>query len=179
MQLRLFRPIGALLSDMPGNLAKLQRSVIPQEEEAPPSWIDKLISGIFNSGSMVIDTMQTSAYALPFANHFLRYGIDEAFSRFDIKNGHLITRDMKAKGYNLNVGMQLDLDLHTLTINGDLWPKISSVPTALISPITILSDYLIDINIYGDVLAPQWEFGLSKKLKGEDSSLSSEPQKKE
>ena len=176
MQIGLFRPIGALLADMPGNLAKLQESVHLKEEEAPPTWADKVIRAVFDTGSSAIDTMQDSAYKVPFANHFLRYGIDEAFAKFDINNGHLISRDMRAKGYNLDVGVQLDINLDGLTLTGDLWPRISSVPTMLISPITILSDFLIDINLYGDLLSPQWEFGLSKKLKREDSSLSPEPQ---
>ncbi len=177
MQIGLFRPIRALLSDMPGNLAKLQESVYLKEEEAPPTWADKVIRAVFDTGSSAIDTVQDSAYKVPFANHFLRYGIDEAFTKFDINNGHLITRDMRAKGYNLDVGVQLDINLDGLSLKGDLWPRISSVPTMLISPITILSDFLIDINLYGDLLSPQWAFGLSKKLKREDSSLSPAPQK--
>lgn len=178
MQIGLFRPVGALLSDMPGNLAELQKSVKLKKEDAPPSWADKVIRAVFDTGSDAIDTVQDSAYKIPFANHFLRYGIDEAFARFDITNGHLITRDMQAKGYNLDVGVQLDINLDGLTLEGDLWPRISSVPTVLISPITILSDFLIDINLYGDLLSPQWEFGLSKKLSGDKGSLSAEPQEK-
>lgn len=178
MQMSLFRPIGSLLSDMPGHLSKLQKSVITTEEDTPPSWADKLITFVFDSGSGAIDSVQDSSYNMPFANHFLRYGIDEAFARFDIKDSHLITRGMKAKGYNLNVDTQLDIDLDKLTVKGDLWPRISSVPTLLISPITILSNFLIDINIYGDLADPQWEFGLSKKFKSDESSLSPEPQKK-
>lgn len=176
MQIGLFRPIGALLADMPGNLAKLQKSVNLKKEEAPPTWADNVIRSVFDTGSSAIDTVQNSAYKVPFANHFLRYGIDEASAKFDINNGHLISRDMRAKGYNLDVGVQLDINLDGLTLTGDLWPRISSVPTMLISPITILSDFLIDINLYGDLLAPQWEFGLSKKLKREDNSLVPEPQ---
>ena len=182
MQLGLFRPISSLLSDMPGNLAKLQKSISfkKEEEEAPaPGWTDKIIRFIFDSGSQAVDTVQNSAYKVPFANHFIRYGIDEAFTRFDITNGHLITRGMKAKGYNLNVGISLDVNLDTLTLRGDMWPKISSVPTAIISPITILSDFLIDINLSGNLLSPSWEFGLSKKLKGEKPSLTPEPADKD
>lgn len=179
MQMGLFRPIGAFLSDVPGNLNKLQETVHIKKEDAPPSWADRIIRSIFDSGSSALDSVQKSAYNVPFANHFLRYGIDEAFARFDITNGHLITRGMKAKGYNLNVGVELDINLDKLTIQGDLWPKISSVPTAIISPITILSDFLIDINVYGDLLSPEWEFGLSKKIKGAGSSVTSEPQKNE
>ena len=179
LQIGLFRPIGAFLSDVPGNLTKLQETVYIKKEDTPPSWVDKVIRSIFHTGSNAIDMVQDSAYKVPFANHFLRYGIDEAFSRFDIMGGHLITRNMKAKGYNLDVDVQMDIDLNTLTLNGDLWPRISSVPTLIISPISILSDFLIDINVYGDLVSPQWEFGLSKKLKGAASSMTSEPQKKE
>lgn len=177
MQIGLFRPIGALLSDMPGNLTKLQKSVMLKSEEAPPNWVDDLIHTVFNTGSNAIDTMQDSAYKVPFANHFLRYGIDEAYAHFDITNGHLISRQMKAKGYNLDVKVEMDIDLDKLTLTGDLWPTISSVPTILISPITFLSDFLIDVNLYGDLVSPQWEFGLSKKLKREENSLTPAPQK--
>lgn len=179
MQIGLFRPIRAFLSDVPGNLTKLQETVYIKKEDAPPSWADKLIRGIFDTSSNAIDVVQSSAYKVPFANHFLRYGIDEAFSRFDIMGGHLITRNMKAKGYNLDVDVQLDIDLDKLTLDGDLWPRISSVPTLIISPITILSDFLIDIDVYGNLISPQWKFGLSKKLKGAADSVTSEPQKKE
>ena len=179
MQIGLFRPIGAFLSDVPGNLTKLQKTVYVKKEDAPPSWVDKFIRSIFDTGSNAVDMVQRSAYKVPFANHFLRYGIDEAFSRFDIIGGHLITRNMKAKGYNLDVDVQLDIDLDKLTLEGDLWPRISSVPTLIISPITILSDFLIDIDVYGDLVSPKWKFGVSKKLKGAASSVTSEPQKKE
>ncbi len=177
MQIGLFRPIGSLLSDMPGYLSKLQKSVTfgAEKAEPQPNWADKIIRYVFDSSSNAVDSL----YNIPFANHFLRYGIDEAFAKFDIRNGHLITRDMTARGYNLDVRTQLDLDLDKLTLTGDLWPRISSVPTVLISPVTILSKFLIDINLYGDVLNPQWEIGLSKKLKNDAESLSSEPQKED
>lgn len=179
MQIGLFRPIGAFLSDVPGNLTKLQESVYLKKEDAPPTWMDTFIRGVFDKGSSAVDMVQSSAYKVPFANHFLRYGIDEAFSRFDIIGGHLITRNMMAKGYNLDVKVQLDIDLDKLTLEGDLWPRISSVPTLLISPITILSDFLIDIDVYGDLISPKWKFGVSKKLKGAAGSITSEPQKNE
>lgn len=179
MQLSLFRPVENLLSDMPGHLSKLQKSVKATEEPPPPSWADKLISFVFDSGSEAVGSVQDSSYKIPFVNHFLRYGIDEAFTRFDIKDGHFLTRGMKAKGYNLNIDTQLDIDLNKLTVKGDLWPKISSVPTVLISPITILSKFLIDINIYGELADPQWEFGLSQKFKSDENSLIPEPQKNE
>ncbi len=164
MQISLFRPISALLSDMPGNLKKLQESVHIKDKEEPPSWVDKLINLVFRSGRDAVDIVQDSAYKVPFANHFIRYSIDEAYAKFDIHKGHLISRNMKAKGYNLDVNLQLDLDLNDLTLKGNLWPKISSVPTAIISPVTVLSDFLIDINLYGDVLNPQWKFSLSEDL---------------
>lgn len=171
MQMSLFRPVRALLSDMPGNLSKLQKSITMSEEEAPPSFVDKLIKMIFDTGSNAVDVVQDSAYKVPFANHFVRYGIDAASSDFDIRRGHLVTRNMRATGYNLDIALKLDLNLDDLTLQGNLWPQISSVPTTIIAPLTFLSDFLIDINLYGDVMNPQWEFGLSKKLIEDVQSL--------
>lgn len=171
MQMSLFRPVKALLSDMPGNLSTLQKSVSLKEEDAPPSFVDKLIKMVFDTGSDAIDVVQDSAYKVPFANHFVRYGIDAASSDFDIRRSHLITRNMRATGYNLDIALKLDLDLNDLTLKGNLWPQISSVPTTIIAPLTFLSDFLIDINLYGDVLNPQWEFGLSRKLIEDVQSL--------
>ena len=62
------------------------------KEEAPPTWADKVIRAVFDTGSSAIDTVQDSAYKVPFANHFLRYGIDEAFARFELKCRRLVLR---------------------------------------------------------------------------------------
>ncbi len=177
MEIGLFRPIGALISDMPNQLKKLQNSVPGVNKISTPEWSGKFVDFVWDTSGEAIDSVGRSALKLPFANHFLRYGIDEASAKFDITQGHLITRDMKARGYNLDVDVKLDLNLNDLTFKGELWPRISSVPTVLISPVTILSKFLIDINLYGDILDPKWKFGLSKKLQKDEPSLSSEPQK--
>lgn len=179
MEIGLFRPIGALISDMPNQLKKLQNSVPGVNKISTPEWSGKFVDFVWDTSGEAIDSVGRSALKLPFANHFLRYGIDEASAKFDITQGHLITRDMKARGYNLDVDVKLDLNLNDLTFKGELWPRISSVPTVLISPVTILSKFLIDINLYGDILNPQWKFGLSKKLQKDAPSLSSEPQKEQ
>ena len=179
MEIGLFRPIGALISDMPNQLKKLQNSVPGVNKISTPEWSGKFVDFVWDTSGEAIDSVGRSALKLPFANHFLRYGIDEASAKFDITQGHLITRDMKARGYNLDVDVKLDLNLNDLTFKGDLWPRISSVPTLLISPVTILSKFLIDINLYGDILNPKWKIGLSKKLQKDDPSLSPEPQQQQ
>ena len=86
---------------------------------------------------------------------------------------------MKAQGYNLNVDMKLAIDLETLYIEGNLWPKITSLPTVILSPITFLSDFMIDILIFGEIDDLNWKLGLDRNLKGEAPSASSQkgPQK--
>ena len=179
MEIGIFRPIGALISDMPNQLKKLQDSVPGANKISTPEWSGNFVNFVWDSSGKAIDSVGRTALKLPFANHFLRYGIDEASAKFDITQGHLITRDMKARGYNLDVDVKLDLNLNDLTFKGDLWPRISSVPTLLISPVTILSKFLIDINLYGDILDPKWKIGLSKKLQKDDPSLSPEPQQQQ
>ncbi len=179
MTLGLFRPVGDLISDLPGNLAELERKALSSKGREP-TWIDRKITSFFkgmgdrvgNVGNQVNKVTNK----IPFANHFLRYDLQEVHSRFSIGRGILTTHGMKALGYNLNVRMQLEADLDKYTLEGDLWPKISSVPTLILSPITFLSDYMIDIHVFGPMDNILWKFGLNRrKTKNKDDcSVTSE-----
>ena len=76
LNMALFRPIGALLSDMPGQLKKLQESV-PGAEKLT-GWSNDFVNYVWDTSGDALNTVSSSALKLPFANHFLRYGIDEA-----------------------------------------------------------------------------------------------------
>ncbi len=172
MSLRIFRPVGDLITDLPGNLAELERKAL-RSEGREPNWFDRQLSKIFQkTGDTISNVGNTVTNNIPFANHFLRYDLQEVHSRFNIGRGKLVTDGMKALGYNLNVGMQLELDLDKLTLEGDLWPKISSVPTLILSPITFLSDFMIDIQVFGPVDDIDWKFGLNRKRKEEQDECS-------
>ncbi len=175
MPLRIFRPVGDLISDLPGNLAELERKAMNSEGNKP-TWLDRQISKLFKKTGDTLGNVGEQVGKvtnnIPFANHFLRYDLQEVHSRFSIGKGKLVTDGMKALGYNLNVGMQLAIDLEKLTIDGDIWPKISSVPTIILSPITFLSDFMIDIHIFGTLDNIQWKFGLNKKQKEEKDACS-------
>lgn len=184
LQMRIFRPLGAFISDMGTNLGKLQNMVSSTApEERKPGFFSRLFTSIFSATGKAVDKVtdgvSDTARKVPFVNHFIAYDIQHAHTNFDIINGWLITRNMKATGYNLNVKMQLGINLDTLDIKGNLWPAISSVPTVILSPLTFLSDYMIDIILYGNVENIQWKFALDRKINGSSPSLTDKPQKKE
>lgn len=169
MELGIFQPVGSLISDLPGQLASLQRKVTGKEptpaEEDKPGMISRFLSAFTDTTDSAISKVDESSRYVPFANHFMSYNIQNASLKFDILNGYLYTRDMHASGYNLDVDVNLRLNLDTLDIRGNLWPQISSVPTLIIAPITFLSDFLIDIVIYGNIEDIQWKFTLDRIMR--------------
>ncbi len=175
MSLSLFQPVGALISDLPANLAALEREALNSEDEQP-SWLNRQITNLFQKTGDTLGSVGSQinkvANNIPFANHFLRYDLQEVHSGFTIGNGRLVTEGMQALGYNLDVGVQLEIDLNQLTLDGELWPKISSVPTIILSPITFLSNFVIDIQVYGPLDDIQWRFGLNRKRKGSKDACS-------
>ncbi len=172
MQIGLFRPIAEFITGLPSYLVNLKDEIStkPKAEE---------VQFEASSTRPVMDFVQDYTYKIPFANHFLRYGIDSAHTNFDIQNGHLTTRGMKAEGYNLEIETELDINLRELTLQGDIWPQISSIPTLITAPVTLLSNFLIDIKVHGDVLSPQWKVVFMKMNEPEPAAESrkSAPQK--
>lgn len=173
LQLGIFQPVGSLITDLPNYLIKLQSVVtgksqdeIIKANQEETGFFSRLLKGIFHTTDSTVNSVDSSTQHIPFANHFMRYDIQQASARFDISKGYLYTRDMQASGYNLDVDMKLRLNLDTMEIRGNLWPRISSVPTIIISPITFLSDYLIDIVIFGSVDNIQWKFTLDRIMRG-------------
>lgn len=166
MEMKIFSPVGDLISDLPNYLVKFESAVSPRGEEYKPNWVLRTLGKLFSSTGDTVGyiggEVTNTAANLPFANHLLRYDIQSAEGQFEIAKGHLFTRQAKAKGYNLSVRMDLDLTLDDLALDGNIWPTISSVPTLMLAPLTFLSDYMIDIVIYGSVTDIKWKFGLDK-----------------
>ncbi len=167
----IFHPIGELVSDLPAKLLLLESAAESQEAGNRPSYIASAFSGTGNA----ISAMGRRARVLPGYNHIFSYDIQDAYANFVIADGHLRAYEMKAQGYNLDVDMKLDIDLDTLYIHGNLWPKVTSLPTVILSPVTFLSDFMIDIIVYGTIEELDWKFGLDRRINGDRPSASSEP----
>lgn len=170
MGFTLFQPIGALISDLPANLLLLENEAKSEQAGKKPGYISKALTGTGDA----ITHLGRQAKQIPGYNHIFAYDLQNAYAKFAIANGHLRAYDTKVTGYNLDVDMKLDVNLDTTYIRGNLWPKITSLPTILLSPVTFLSDFMIDIIIYGEPDDLQWKIGLDRLLRGK-----SEPNKKE
>lgn len=162
MQLGIFSPISDFISDIPGHFFKLKESATGKE--ATPGLFRRCINAVFSSPKKVVKGIGDTAGQLPFMNHFFAYDIQDAYLSFTIKGGHMKSRTMKAMGANLTVNANLDLDLDTMAVQGDMWPKLSSVPSVMIAPLTFLSKFVVDIKLYGTLQDLKWKFGLNDKL---------------
>ncbi len=181
MSLSIFRPVGELITDLPGYFTQLEQEA-SKATNRTPGWVSRQASALFRTAGKLVDSVGDqighATNNIPFANHFLRYDLQEVHGQFLIDRGWLRTRDFKALGYNLNVSMRLAINLDSLEIQGNIWPKISSVPTIILSPLTFLSKFVVDINIYGTVEDLKWRFGLDKRLQyaeAPDSSATDKP----
>lgn len=181
LSLNIFRPVGDLISDIPGNFTRLeQKALSTGESPRKPGLFSRMATGLFKAAGSLVnsvgDSLDRTSQNVPGLNHILAYDLQEAYARFNIANGHLRTTYMKAKGYNLNVQVQMDLDLEDLTLRGNIWPRISSLPTIILSPLTFLSDFMVDIIVYGKIDDLQWKFALDRRLKSTPPSATDQPQ---
>lgn len=178
MSLKLFQPIGDLISDIPGHLTELESAAL-NRQASKPGLVSRLATKLFKSTGDTINKLGSgidwTSQNIPGLNHILAYDLQDAYIRFNILQGHLRTETLKAKGYNLNVHANLDINLDTMEIRGNLWPRISSLPTVILSPLTFLSKFMIDIIVYGTIDDIKWKFGLDKRLKDSPPSVTDEP----
>lgn len=165
MSLNIFRPIGAFVSDITGNIKELEESARKKKTEHVLTKISKTTGKAINAIGAGIN--KTAQY-LPGYNHIFAYDLQNVYVNYTIDKGFFKTRSFVADGYNLQVTGSLSIDLDKLTIHGNMWPEVSSLPTVLISPITFLSDFMLDIVIYGTVDDLKWEFKLDPRLNGDD-----------
>lgn len=171
LELKIFDPVGELISDLPNYLIKFESAVSPRGENYRPNWVLRQLGKLFSATGNTVDSagghITGTAEAVPFANHLLSYDIQDAHGTYYIDRSHFITENAKVRGNNLNVRLNLDLGLEKLDLHGNLWPTISGVPTVLLSPLTFVSDYMIDVIIYGTLSDIKWHFALDRALRKE------------
>ncbi len=177
MNMSIFRPVGELISDLPGYFTELEKKANTARGNKKPGWISRQTNALFSATGKLVDNVGdgigSATNNIPFANHFLRYDLQEAHGHFVIDHGWLRTRQFHALGYNLDVSVRVAVNLDDLEIKGNIWPKISSVPTIILSPLTFLSRYVVDINVHGTVEDLKWRVGLDKRLQNTDAPESS------
>lgn len=185
LELKLFTPVGELISDLPNYLIKFESAVSPKGEDYRPNWVlsrlGKLFSATGNSVGSIGGKITRTAETLPFAKHLISYDIQDAYGSYYIRNGRLVTENAKVVGNNLNVRFNLSVGLENLDLRGNLWPTISGVPTVILSPLTFISDYMIDIVIRGTLSDIKWHFALDnalRKKRKEDFTPSAESEER-
>ncbi len=178
LSLSLFRPVSSYVANLPANLTKLEGLATRTGVTKKPGFLSRMAKGIYSAFQRAADSMGDGvdkiAYYVPGANHLLTYDLQEASALFNISRGHLTTTDMQAIGHNLNVQMNMDINLDSMVIHGNIWPKVSSLPTIILSPLTFLSDFMVDIVIHGPVDDIDWHFALDRRLRTQAPSATSE-----
>ncbi len=181
ISLSVFRPVGSFITDLPKHFERLEQEARSKvgKPKAKPGFFSRAISSIFRSlGSVVGKTgggISNTAGKIPGMNHLIAYNLQEAHANFNIADGWIYTKDLMASGSNLNVKLAAAINLDTMKIAGNLWPRISSLPTILLSPVSLLSDFMVDIVLYGQASNPQWRIALDRRLKDREPSQKSAP----
>lgn len=160
MNLRIFHPIGEFISDLPNYLGILSKKADTAKRN---NLAIETADFVMGRTGRAVDRIGDTASSLPFVNHIIKYSLSDASAKFDMINGHLITREAQANGVNLSVKMKLDINMMDMTLTGDLWPSIDSLPAVVLKPITFLSDFMIDIRLHGPLNDITWSIGLDDK----------------
>lgn len=169
LQLSLFRPVSEMISDLPEHLKHVEKKARGDNvSDGSPGFFMRVFSSVFRGlGRWVGRTggrITNTASSIPGMNHLIAYDLKEAHADFQIANGYIFTNNMKAIGSNLNVQLNVGINLDTLALRGNLWPKISSLPTILLAPVTALSDFMMDIVLYGTVSDVKWRITWDKLI---------------
>ncbi|MBR4311687.1 MAG: hypothetical protein IKT79_11715, partial [Akkermansia sp.] len=184
LSLSIFQPIGAFVSDVTGNIKELDESA---RLHKTANVLSRLSRGTGATINAIGSGLDKTAQNIPGYNHIFAYDLQNANVQYVLDKGHFKTRTFEATGYNLKVTGLLDINLDTMEIYGNMWPQVSSLPTILLSPLTFLSDFMLDIVLYGKIDDIQWSFKLDERVGGDapvtatakkDTACPAQPKKK-
>ncbi|MFI3242799.1 MAG: AsmA-like C-terminal region-containing protein [Akkermansia sp.] len=184
LRMRIFAPIADMITNLP-NLIDKQEELINSGKIIPRklTLYEKVstniksgtaaVVGVFTKGiGMVGSAFGQTTSNIPGANYLLNYDLRNASANFMIGDGVLSTNNLRATGSNLAVSSSLRLDLARMYIQADLWPEMSSLISLMLSPITVISDGIIDINLYGTLDDLRWRVIFNRwNETGQDADL--------
>ncbi len=174
MKMRIFAPISDMIDNLPNLIDKQEElinsgKIIPRKLTFYETVSSKLKSGtaavvgVFTSGlSSVTNAFGQTTSNIPGANYFLNYDLSNASADFMIQDGVFSSHNLRATGSNLAVNSSLHIDLSRMYIQANLWPEMSSVLSLMLSPITMISDGIIDIKVYGTMDDLGWKIAFSR-----------------
>lgn len=173
LRMRFFAPIADMLNNLPTLIDKQEElinsgQVIPRKLTFYEKVSTKLKEGTasvvqaFGTGvSTVTNAFGQTTSNIPGANYLLKYNLKDAHCDFIINDGVLSSQDLHARGSNLAVKSRLHIDLKRMYIHANLWPEMSSIVSLMLSPITVLSDGIIDISLHGTFDDLSWKVSFS------------------
>ncbi len=170
ISLSIFRPVGSFITDLPTHFENLEQEARARlgKQKTNPGIFMRFFKSVFkNLGRVVGRTggnISKTASNIPGMNHLIAYDLQEAHANFHIKDGWIQTNDMVASGSNLNVQLHAAINLDSLQMVGNLWPHISSLPSIVLSPLSFLSDFMVDIVLYGQATDPKWRISLDRRI---------------
>lgn len=193
MEIPLFSPVSYVITHLPefiadkatdsvrrvtGRKGTKEKPIPQQEKEEEKSWWQR-VTGVFtNPVRSVTSAVNYSADAaadkansvqdaagayVPFANYVATYDLQDASAFFTLRNGFLYSDDVKASGSNLKVKLEMALNLTDMTINATLHPSFNSLLDVASKPFTVLSKYMLDINVSGPLSNLSWNVRLNNR----------------
>ncbi len=174
LKLRIFSPIADMINNLPTLIDK-QEELINSGKIIPRklTLYEKVSSKVKEGTAVVVETFcsglshvanafgQTTSN-IPGANYLFEYNLRNASADFVIGDGVLSSQNLYASGSNLAVNSSLHIDLKRMYIQANLWPRLSSLVSLMLSPITVISDGIIDINLHGTFDDLSWNVVFSR-----------------
>ncbi len=169
MKMRIFAPISDMITNLPNLIDKQEELInsgklIPRKLTFYEKASSKLkagtaaVVGVFTKGiGLVTSAFGQTTSNLPGANYLLNYNLRNASADFVIGDGVLSSNNLRATGSNMAVSSSLHIDLKRMYLQANLWPEMSSVLSLMLSPITVLSNGIIDIKVYGTMDDLGWK----------------------
>ncbi len=175
LELGIFAPIAELITDLPDYTSRYRDKL----KAGDPTVMQNMVNGVFSGVGIAVreagDVLDETTGKVPGINYLFKYGLRDADADFTVKDGFMFTENLVAKGSNLTVPLYGSLNLDSLNVRARLWPDLGSILNVALSPITRISEHIIDIELYGKINDLKWRLDAESPFKRNRNKKQAQP----
>ncbi len=165
LELGIFSPIAELITDLPDLTTRYKNKLKKDDPSVMQDIVNKICSGVGLAMQGASDVLDETTGKVPGINYLFKYGLRDADADFTVKDGFMFTENLIAKGSNLTVPLYGSLNLDSLNVRARLWPDLGSILNVALSPITRISEHILDIELYGKINDLKWRLDAESPFK--------------